>query len=323
MKTKAFSSLGASRKSKTESRGHKPRAFTIIELLVAIAIVSILIALMLPAVQMAREAARRTSCANHLRQVGVALHQHHEVHNYFPSNGGEDEQQTIPAASGGKVSIYTRGLTGATLYWGVGDPALNPKEQAGSWAFSILPYLDSAAIYDQRKWTVSVETYICPSRRAAKAVPVVASDAHGDYEGGGWNWGKTDYAANGLIFHNRPRLMRIANLSDGTSNTILIGEKAFDPEKQLPETWYWDEPFFTGGSSGTRRRGLEVLRDGPGILVGGDGGGNWGAAHPGGAHFLFSDGSVRMIQHGESWMLMEKWLTPADGISDNFSSSGS
>lgn len=296
-------------------------AFTLIELLVAITIMTLLLALLLPAVQSAREAARRTQCANHLRQIGLGFHGHHDVHGAFPSNGGQDEEQTISSTTGEQVNVFTHDYTSnITFYWGVGDPDLLPREQTGCWAYSILPYVEADTIYRGREWTIPVKIYHCPSRRSAIAVPVDSEDTSGRYEGGGWVWGKTDYAANSLVVKNRPKSTRIAKLTpiagirDGSSQTILAGEKAFDPEVQTLQSWFYDEPFFTGGSAGTSRKGLEVLRDGAGIHFKG----NWGSAHSGGAHFLFTDGSVRPIQHGVSWMVMEELLTPAEGLSSQF-----
>lgn len=294
---------------------NKP-GFTLIELVVVIAIIGVLVALLLPAVQAAREAARRAQCKNHLKQIGLAFHGHHETHNVFPSNGGQDHDQTIASVSGTPTNVFTHNsTTGMTFYWGIGDPTLTPANQTGSWAYSILPYLEGRSIFEQRAWTTGVAIYACPSRRSATATPVVSEDDHGRYEGGGWAWGKTDYAANSLVVANRPKLMRIAEITDGTSHTLLVGEKAFDPNLQQTNTWHWDEPFFTGGSQGTQRNGTQVMQDQPGLKFHGDGLGHWGAAHNGGAHFLFADGSVHLIQHNVSWLLMEKWLTPNDGTS--------
>ncbi|HID22752.1 MAG TPA: DUF1559 domain-containing protein [Planctomycetaceae bacterium] len=308
-------SANSNKESRKEGRRRRV-AFTLIELLVALTVIAVLVALLLPAVQSAREAARRVQCANHLKQIGLAFHGHHDTYGVFPSNGSEDPDQTIPSADGGApINIYTHDFTtNRTFFWGVGDPALGPREQVGSWGFSILPYLEQQVIHRDRKWTQPVVTYACPSRRSAVAVEVASQDAYGRYEGGGWKWGKSDYAANTLVVGKRPRVMRMRDIRDGASETILAGEKAFDRSVQTPQTWYFDEPFFTGGSAGTGRKGLEVLRDGVGIRYKG----NWGSAHPGGANFLFADGAVRLIQHQVSWMLMEQWLTPASGLSDQF-----
>jgi prepilin-type processing-associated H-X9-DG protein len=103
------------------------------------------------------------------------------------------------------------------------------------------------------------------------------------------------------------RIERLASITDGLSNTILAGEKVLDPSVQTGPSWYWDEPFFLGGSGSTARRGLGLMRD----AVGNDYKTHWGAAHPGGVHFLFGDGSVRMVRYELSWMEFTALLTPS------------
>ncbi|MDP1796291.1 MAG: DUF1559 domain-containing protein, partial [Planctomycetaceae bacterium] len=120
------------------------RAFTLIELLVVIAIIAILIALLLPAVQQAREAARRTQCRNHLKQVGLALHNYLDAHTVFPPS-----YCVVPGVTstvGGQWSMFAR----------------------------ILPYLDQANLQNLVNWNVAsathgnvattrIPTYLCPS----------------------------------------------------------------------------------------------------------------------------------------------------------------
>lgn len=285
--------------------------FTLLELLVVIAIIGVLMGLILPAVQRVREAASRISCANHLKQIGLTLHIHHDTFQVFPSNGGWDGKQAIQSAGGQMITPYTRDLsTGQTFYWGIGDPRKSPWQQTGSWLYAILPFLEEQAMFQNRSWTIPVKTYICPSRRQTLAYTVV-NDKYGQYEGGGWGWGKTDYSGNALIMQGlakerRMELLRMADLTDGTSNTILAGEKAFDPQIQTPTTWYWDEPFFLGGSGSSARKGVLVLRDAPGILFKR----NWGATHLGGAQFLFADGSVHTLDYDIRWQVVSALLTP-------------
>ncbi|HTU23035.1 MAG TPA: DUF1559 domain-containing protein [Gemmataceae bacterium] len=296
------------------------RAFTLIELVVVIAIVVVLLALLLPAVQQARAASLRIRCANNLKQIGLALHQFYGVYQVFPSNGGWDGQQTILSVDGTPFTPSTLDYTtGQTFYWGVGDPLLTPPEQTGSWAFSLLPYVEQGPMYNQRIWTNGVDVYICPTRRLALAEPVV-SDAYGQYQGGGWTWGKTDYAVNLLTFDNRPVCGNMAEITDGLSNTILVGEKAFNPRVEQPQSWYWDEPFFLGGSKGTSRGGLGLLLDGPGRwLQDGVWQGNWeddpykenwGSPHRGGVQFLFGDGSVHLLPRDLDAAIFAALLTP-------------
>jgi len=286
------------------------QGFTLIELLVVLGVLAILAGLLLAAVQRVREAASRLRCANQLRQLGLALLQHHDVHQVLPSNGGGDGKQQILAPDGTPTRVFTIDKSGGQQhFWGVGDPRLSPRLQTGSWAYALLPYVEHEAIHRSRAWTIPVAVYVCPSRRRAEAYSVAAEDAYGSYNGAGWTWAKTDYAANRLVIPQRPRCLRLAALADGTSTTILLGEKAFDPEVQRPTSWYYDEPFFLGGSGGTARWRFGILRDGVGIAHKR----NWGSAHAGGAQFLFGDGSVRLLVYGTPSATVRALMTPTGG----------
>jgi prepilin-type processing-associated H-X9-DG protein len=281
------------------------------------AIIGVLLGLLLPAAQKAREAASRLSCANHLKQIGLALQQHHDTHNVLPNNGG-DANQTIPSTTGQAIRVSMIDFTtGLTLYWGVGDPTRSPLDQPGSYLFALLPFVEQQNMFQTRRWTTPVALYVCPSRRFPQAHPVTAKDAYGAYAGGGWMWGKTDYAANAYVIRgvviaesNRPKSnFTLLQITDGASQTILAGEKAIDPLVNTPTTWYYDEPFFLGGLAGTARKGILVVRDAPGNKYKT----NWGSPHTAGAQFVFADGSVRLLGYEVSWMTMSALLTPDGG----------
>ena len=170
------------------ARWARPRGFTLVELLVVIAIIGVLVALLLPGVQAAREAARRTHCNNNLRQIGVAAHQHIASIGHLPTGG-----------------------------WGfgwIGDPdrGFNHR-QPGGWTFALLPYLEQVTLHSlqagppgaaraaagARLLSTPVSVFYCPSRRAPRAYPPKSAAFR---TASGWTaqaplLAKSDYAANG------------------------------------------------------------------------------------------------------------------------------
>jgi prepilin-type N-terminal cleavage/methylation domain-containing protein len=295
------------------------RAFTLIELLVVLAIIAVLIGLLLPAVQKVREEAARLRCQNNLKQVGLALVMHQDTHLVFPSNGGWDGSQTILSRAGEPFTPFVQVTSlSFAFHYGIGDPHLPPRDQMGSWAYAILPWLEQESVFKTRAWETGVAVFACPSRRSPLPRPAV-NDANGNYEGGGWSWGWTDYAANALAITNRPDCRAITAFSDGASSSVLVGEKAMDIADRETGTWFWDEPFFLGGSGGTQRgfgvpeygEGIQVLRDARGMGTAFQY--NWGSAHPAGALFLFADGSVRPVAHGAARVAVQALLTPDGG----------
>jgi len=192
--------------------------FTLVELLVVIAIIGVLVALLLPAVQAAREAARRSSCTNNLKQIGLAMHNHHDVFLKFPAGAATDP-------GGG---------------WG------------SSWKVSILPYIEQGNISD--KWVYSgnsgytnstnmpltnnltIASYRCPS----SALPEFYAASHNggafqmltSYTGnsGSGTLGTTGSGSHGITAEDGPlnanSKKNMANLTDGTSNTIMVAEQS-------------------------------------------------------------------------------------------------
>ncbi|MCC9645233.1 DUF1559 domain-containing protein [Rhodopirellula sp. JC740] len=308
------------------------RGFTLVELLVVIAIIGVLIAMLLPAVQSAREAARSTDCKNRMRQLALAAQMHHDALRYFPPARYESR------------------------------PDAAPSEQCGletpTWLARVMPYIEQAALGE--KWDLSKpwhehpesvrntvpDLFLCPSRRSGTQ-PVGVRSLRTTVDGGGGrlpcgcpmpprptdvaldvSGALSDYAGNhgdltpgstgaptdfyyggngtGVIISVRPQCnrdgeavapadrIRMASVFDGTSSTFLFGEKYVPTEKlgQFPE----DTPAYDGdhlpASSRLAGPGLRLAHGPTDILADMFSFGSW---HPAGVHFALVDGSVRMF----------------------------
>jgi prepilin-type N-terminal cleavage/methylation domain-containing protein len=335
--------------SPTQADPASRHGFTLIELLVVIAIIAVLIALLLPAVQQARQAAYRTQSRNNLHNLALAAANFEGTFGHLPTGGGYDSPtHTVPSVSSVNGTVTTMPLVTTTAptfsyspSWG--DPTDQPKYQLGSTFYSMLPYLEQTALFADPVKCMSTPLPVLsmPSRRQG-AFPIPATDPF--YPG--WSYSapgitaaaRSDYAANDQVFRTtygsnwgKPRYLR--DLTDGTSNTVMFGEKAMAARGWQGGGLYWDEPWILGGTGGSGRCGNEmysdsVLNNFPNkasditVVVpanSGCGGGNWGSPDPGACQLGFGDGSVRTLSYNINTTILAYMIQPADGqvISDN------
>lgn len=194
---------------------HKRQAFTLVELLVVIAIIGVLIALLVPAVQQAREAARRMSCTNNLKQLGLAMHNYESTHTVLPRFGQRDADFSVQA----RLLPY---IEQGNLY-----NLLDFSQIAftGSWSEKI-PNPQFIAAF-----STEIDVYLCPSDPAPESTTVTTSGGPVTY--GGLNYMVSMGSAKGTNYDFRwttdgpfyePSGCRFANLTDGLSNTALMNE---------------------------------------------------------------------------------------------------
>jgi prepilin-type N-terminal cleavage/methylation domain-containing protein/prepilin-type processing-associated H-X9-DG protein len=284
------------------------RAFTLVELLVVIAIIGILIALLLPAIQAAREAARRNQCMNNLKQIGIAVQMHHDSKGRFPSGRNANSPMSV------------------------------------SWAHYLLPQLEETAVYaayrkefrvdapeNAQAMRVPIEVYACPSRRRAAAdrnfdnndqAPLVLGAATlGDYagnagdepdqgmEGNDFSPSGIDKTKAGPIFSGSRFSSR--HIIDGLSHTLAVGERHIPPEPanvdaNMEHFEIGDTAFLAGDTLQTILCGTENgLAEGPDDVPRDEDDGEidypderFGSAHSGVVQFVFLDGHVDALNTG-------------------------
>jgi prepilin-type N-terminal cleavage/methylation domain-containing protein len=308
------------------SRASVRPAFTLVELLVVIAIIGVLVALLLPAVQAAREAARRSSCSNKLRQLAIGLHNHHDTRDKFPPGAQNNVfPQPNPA---GNTTTFIAGT---------------------SWIVFTLPFIEQQPLYQQYRFdlpynnaanaavgNVIVPTLYCPSgpdpKKYTDPNAVVTGNPSTHYYGVMGPSGAADnfqlviggvtyqyrngdpntngsWSYHGILSHYREstgsistnRIVRMSDILDGTSNTLMLGEISVNLPVLVPGTTVTQTNQYrtwirgnSGGSGATKNVRFPINS----TFYNGSNNFNdisFGSQHPGGAQFALGDASVRFI----------------------------
>jgi prepilin-type N-terminal cleavage/methylation domain-containing protein len=347
---------------------HRRRGFTLIELLVVIAVIAILISLLLPAVQQAREAARRTQCKSRLKQLGLALHNYHDVHSAFPAG-----YYSWPTSTGA-------GPASAMI-----DPLTWDGAPGWGWGTALLPFIDQGPLFSRLTsalpiWhpshadaiTTKLSTFLCPSTSGGdeqftirdatgtplliNGNPVVIGRSHYVASHGQEScWGECGAALTGEIFTNiytsttttvtvngdvskiadgpfyRNSRTRFRDVTDGTSNTIFLGEHSSNLSEK---TWVGVVPgAFTHPKFSSPENGPDAAATLTLVHAGPSGGelditgfpiihpvnfptyhvGQMSSEHDGGGQICLGDGSVRFVSENINLLLWAELSSIGEG----------
>lgn len=316
--------LGRSLQILVSPRSRRPKALTLLELIVVTAILGTLIGLLLPGVQQAREASRRTACQNNLKQLGAGLLLHHDAKARFPTGGWGSHWMPIRSRGSG-------------------------HKQPGSWGFGLLPYLELRSVFEladgaspvgyEQMLATLPETWKCPSRRAQQPWPVASRHRHPVFPVDLPNLllvARGDYAINSgssAVFScpgpssllkgdagmfdcprvtlgnpiAKHRLSGISHLRaavslrhvvDGTSNTYLLGEKYIQIDHyETGESLGDKESLYSGYCTDNHRFARQDLTPLSDLLAVSPTSDHlrFGSAHPSGLGFAHCDGSVHWV----------------------------
>ncbi len=326
--------------------GGVKHGFTLVELLVVIAIIGILIALLLPAVQAAREAARRIQCSNQLKQIGLGLHNYHAAHRVFPIGAG-NQYETCPKGFGGGGLPHDQ------------DNASDKKpfdDGRAPWTVLILPYLEQQALYDKFDMTrpfmgilcygasngcnvatadddynlqfqkTPMSIYQCPSNPKSTSkdmkldYPGIAgggTDSEADCYGDPWSGqamppDRRNFFSNGVLFINSA--VRIEDIPDGTSSTLMVGENS------KPSGGFLWSSTCRGCVAASEMGPLTAMQDPINIEYPEESWDNraWSrrtlwSEHPGGAQAAMADGSVHFLSESTNVAILRLLAKREDG----------
>ncbi len=297
------------------------RAFTLIELLVVIAIIAGLIALLIPAVQSAREAARRAQCLNNMKQIGLALHNYHGSLGAFPSGYVSSTQANLPAG----------GDTGTG--WGWGAMILSSLEQSPiSSALNFSLFTTDPGSQTIRQTRLSV--FLCPSNTGGSSFLTINNGsgntlvndlASGQYVAVAGQWEPEEYAFldNGIFYRNSKISLR--DITDGSSTTLMAGERS---QNVANASWVGMIP--TGKSCNNPAWSVHDCEATCVLVLGHTGPSpeepwvdvpnnaksgvdDFHSLHPGGCNFLFGDGSIRFVKATINAQVFSQLATRAGG----------